>query len=457
LLAESFVGPSKLVESDAPKGQEPVPEGKRSIWSVRDDSIRLYFREMRPLPLLSPAQEIDLCRRMEKGQTALRRAVARAPLAVSMLLAVAGQVQRNELPPSELIVPADGSEVDPGVLRTAFLRIRRVRRLHRDIEALRLGSRDGRRAASSREACRVLLLRRLAALERVMTSLPIASTLVDKLMAELRDRAAGTASAVIGLPDEALRSLLAELAEHEHIVRQCKRELTEANLRLVVSITKRYARQDLPFADLIQEGNIGLLKAVNRFQYRRGFKFSTYATWWIRQAVTRGLAEAGRTIRLPLPIFEAMQHLRRVRATLTAELGREPTAAELAGRSGLPDSKVRLILDSIRRPRSLETPVGEDAQLGDFLADPEAPRPDEAALEKDLTRQIERSLARLSDRERMLLQLRFGLAGGSEHTLEEIGAHFLVTRERIRQIEAEALRKLRHPAHSQVLRAFAKG
>jgi RNA polymerase primary sigma factor len=276
-------------------------------------------------------------------------------------------------------------------------------------------------------------------------------------MAELRHQAAGASPGIIGLSQEALRNLLAELAEQERIVCRCKRELTEANLRLVVSIAKRYARPDLPFSDLIQEGNIGLIKAVDRFQYRRGFKFSTYATWWIRQAITRGLAEAGRTIRLPLPILEAMQRLRRVRATLTAELGREPTEAELAGRSGFPDSKVRLILDSIQRPCSLETPVGEDAQLGDFLADAEAPRPDEAALEKDLTRQIERSLARLSDRERMLLQLRFGLTGGSEHTLEEIGSHFLVTRERIRQIEAKALRKLHHPVRSQVLRAFAKG
>jgi RNA polymerase primary sigma factor len=435
------MGPPKLAESDAPKWQ-----AQRSAWSAGEDSVRLYFREMRRVPLLSPAQEIDLCRRMEEGQIALRRAAARAPLAVSMLLAVAGQVQRNDLPPSELIVPTDGSEVDPGVLRATFSRIRRIRRLQRDIDALGVGSRDGRRGASSR-----------AALERLMTSLPIAPTLVDKLVAELRHQAASARSGVTGLAQEALRELLAELAEQERIVRRCKDELAEANLRLVVSIVRRYARPDLPLSDLIQEGNVGLMKAVDRFQYRRGFKFSTYATWWIRQAMTRAFADSGRTIRLPLHALEAMQRLRRIHATLTAGLGREPTEAELAGRSGLPDSKVRLILDSIQRPRSLETPVGEDAQLGDFLADAGAPRPDEAALDEDRTTQIERSLARLSDKERMLLRLRFGLAGCSEHTLEEIGAHLSVTRERIRQIEAKALRKLRHPVCSQALRPFARG
>ena len=414
---------SKTVLPDEP---ERGRKGKRSAWSTEQDSIRLYFREMSQVPLLSPAQEIDLCRRMEAGQIALRRALARAPLAVSMLLAVADKVQRAELPPSELILPADGSDVEPGLLRATFSRIRRMRRL-----------------------------RTQAALERAMTGLPIAPALVDKLAAELRTRAASVSSDVIGLSQEALRSVLAELAEQERIVRRCKGELAEANLRLVVSIAKRYLRPGLLLSDLVQEGNVGLLKAVDRFEYRRGFKFSTYATWWIRQAITRGLADSSRTIRLPLHVLDAMQHLRRVHAALTAELGREPVEAELAGRSGLPDSKVRLILESIQRPRSLETPVGEDAQLGDFLADAQ-PRPDEVALEGDLTAHIERSLAGLTDRERRLLQLRFGLACGSEHTLEEIATHFLLTRERIRQIEAEALRKLRHPGRSQALRAFAR-
>jgi len=290
-----------------------------------------------------------------------------------------------------------------------------------------------------------------------MTNLPIAPALLDKLVAAVRHQAASSSSGVIGLSQEALRRVLVEIAEQERIVSRCKRELTEANLRLVVSIAKRYARPGRSLADLVQQGNLGLIKAVDRFQYRRGFKFSTYGTWWIRQAITRGLADSGRTIRLPLPVLEATQRLRRLGTTLTAELGREPTEAELAARSGLPDSKVRLILDSVQRARSLETPVGEDAHLEDFLADAEALRPDQAALDNDLALRVERSLARLPDRERMLLQLRFGLAGGSEHTLEEIGAQFRVTRERIRQIEAKALRRLRHRVCSQALQAFAKG
>jgi RNA polymerase primary sigma factor len=438
-----------------PAAPERNRKGKRSAWSTEQDSIWLYFQEMSRVPLLSPAQEIDLCRRIEAGQIALRRALARAPLAVSMLLAVVDKVQRDELPLSELILPEDGSDVDPGLLRAIFSRIHRIRRLRRAIDALAAGSRDGCRAGSTRQASSLLLIRTQAALERTVTGLPIAPALVDKLAAELRTRAASAPSDVIGLSQEALRSVLAELAEQERIVRRCKRELAEANLRLVVSIAKRYRRPGLLLSDLIQEGNAGLLKAVDRFEYRRGFKFSTYATCWIRQAITRGLADSGRTIRLPLHIVEAMQHLRRVRAVLTAELGREPMGAELAARSGWPDSKVRLILDSIQQPRSLQTPVGEDAQLGDFLADAE-PGPDEVTLEGDRTTQIERSLARLTDRERLLLQLRFGLAGGSEHTLEEIATHFLLTRERIRQIEAKALGKLRHPVRGQALRIFAR-
>ncbi|MGH7393356.1 MAG: sigma-70 family RNA polymerase sigma factor, partial [Candidatus Rokuibacteriota bacterium] len=247
-----------------------------------------------------------------------------------------------------------------------------------------------------------------------------------------------------GLTPAVLRSRLAVIAEHDAAVRQAKRELTEANLRLVVSIAKRYLRSGLPLLDLVQEGNLGLLKAVDRFQYRRGFKFSTYATWWIRQAITRAIADRGRTIRIPVHMMESLNKISRVGRDMTAELGREPTAEELARRTHIPARKIRQILDAARHPLSLEMPVGEDASLGELLSDTSMASPTEGVLERDLGDQVERALAGLSPRERDVLRLRFGIGGEPGLTLEEVGARFALTRERIRQIEVQALRKLRH-------------
>jgi RNA polymerase primary sigma factor len=262
--------------------------------------------------------------------------------------------------------------------------------------------------------------------------------------------------AQVGLPSKRLVALFRDVETGEFEVRQAKKALMEANLRLVVSIAKRYLNHDMPLLDLIQEGNIGLMKAVDRFKYRRGFKFSTYATWWIRQAITRAIADHARTIRIPVHMIETLNRLSRINRGLFQELGREPTPEEIAKRSGLPLRKVRLILESSKKPLSLETPIGEDSDLGDFLEDKRTPSPSDSLLTQDLSQQVERALSSLSAKEAEILRLRFGIGEEGEHTLEEVGQRFDVTRERIRQIEAKALRKLRSPLRGRGLRSFVE-
>jgi RNA polymerase primary sigma factor len=442
-------------------------EALRPSASPAEDPVRLYLKEIGKVSLLKADEEVAIGQRIEIGQIALRRALGRVPFATTKLLGLVDGVRRQEVPLEDVILLPEGGEPSPSEIRPILAAFARVRRLEREIERLQAALGDKRRSRTTRANYNKWIAQNRASIQTVLEKLPLKPALADQLVGEIRQlvKSMGAVNSrselrqleqTAGVGRKALLASLSEIEEHDRVVRQAKKELMEANLRLVVSVAKRYLGSELSLLDLVQEGNIGLMKAVDRFQYRRGFKFSTYATWWIRQAITRAIADHSRTIRIPVHMVETLNRISRVNRSLVNEMGREPTPEELAQRTGVPARKVRLILESSRKPLSLETPIGDDSELGDFLEDKGAESPNDNLISQDLTTQVERALSTLSPKEKEILRLRFGIGEAGEHTLEEVGRRFSVTRERIRQIETKALRKLRHPLRGRALRAFVE-
>ena len=413
--------------------------------SAHDPTAR-YLKEIGKARLLNAAQEIEIGQRIEACETELRRLLAGVPLALRTITDLAGQVRARVIQLDDLVVFPDG-EPTPSRARAVMTRLGRLVRLARARPVARTGLEDAVAGLSLKPAV----------LERLVLELERAGAQLQALQAAPhtgRERRA--LEARIGLSPTEFQQRLAEIRVQDEQLREVKRLMIEANLRLVVSVAKRYRRSGVPLLDLIQEGNLGLIKAVDRFQYRRGFKFSTYATWWIRQSIARGIADRARTIRLPVHVVEVLNRLTRTRHELFERLGRDPTPEELARRLRMPLPRVQELLDAPGRTVSLQTPIGNEdgAELGDLLEDTQIAPADADTIRRERTAEVERALAALSDKEREILRLRFGIGNEREHTLGEIGERFSLTRERIRQIETRALRKLEHLESGNGLRAL---